>query len=293
LQQRFRVEDYDLAATLDSGQAFRWKHYAGSWTSVIGDRWVRLRQDNDDILAETALPNTDWTWLEDYLQLDVDLRQVLEELPTHPALNQAIAHHRGLRLLRQEPWECLISFILSSTKQIPHIKQIVEQLCLQLGDCAITPAGQPKAHCFPTASRIAALQEAELRAMRMGFRAPYILAAAEAIASGRLNLNDLKHVSLAEARATLMVLPGVGRKIADCVLLFSLGFTEAFPVDVWVMRALQSAWFPGKAMKLPALVAFSESHFGRYGGYAQQYLFHHARTASSRFQKKSPHEDQG
>jgi len=114
----------------------------------------------------------------------------------------------------------------------------------------------------------------------MGFRAPYLLEAARRVSSGRLDLGGLKRCPLPDARAALMNLPGVGRKIADCMLLFALGFTEAFPVDVWIMRTLQSAWFPDRKMYLRELVSFSEQHFGPYGGYAQQYLFHHARTGA-------------
>jgi len=274
----FRVQDYDLAATLDSGQAFRWKRSDRAWTGVVGSRWVRLTQTDDGILAQTAKDSTDWRWLENYLQTHVDLRGILRELPEDPLLSRAIQKHWGLRLLRQDPWECLASFILSSTKQIVHIKRIIEHLCRDYGNPVETLPGEPAAHTFPTPDRIACLQESDLRTLRMGFRAPYLLEAAQRVAFGRLNLEEQKSRSLPEARAALMALPGVGRKIADCVLLFALGFDEAFPVDVWVMRALRSAWFPDEPASLPKLVSFSETHFGRHGGYAQQYLFHHART---------------
>jgi len=248
---------------------------------VVKDRWVRLRSCPEGIQAEIAAPAPDWHWLGQYLQVQVDLSRVLDTLPAHPRLASAFIQHRGLRLLRQDPWECLASFILSSTKQIRQIKQIVERLCRQHGDPVLTPPAEAEAWSFPNAVRVAGLRESELRAMRMGFRAPYLLQAAQAVACGQLDLEKLKQVSLPEARAALINLPGVGRKIADCVLLFSLGFDEAFPVDVWVMRALQSAWFPKRPMTLKELVLFSESHFGPYGGYAQQYLFHQARSTPS------------
>lgn len=277
----FRVRDYNLAATLDSGQAFRWRHTDEAWTSIIGDKWVRLTPTEAGIEARTASDVTDWQWLKDYLQVDVDLEAILRQLPEEPLLAEAIQTHRGLRLLRQDPWECLASFILSSTKQIVHIKQIVEQLCSRYGDPVDTPEG-PSAYTFPTPDRIAALTEPSLRALGMGFRAPYLLEAAQRVDSGRLNLKQLRVRTLPKARAALMELPGVGRKIADCILLFALGFSEAFPVDVWVMRALRSAWFPNEKVSLPRLISFSEAHFGPYGGYAQQYLFHHARTEAGK-----------
>lgn len=289
-QHRLRVRNYDLGATLDSGQAFRWKPRHTAWTGVIGHHWVRLTQMGDGILAEVSADPGDWRWLEEYLQSDLDLEAVLNQLPGDPPLREAVRHHHGLRLLRQDPWECLASFILSSTKQIRHIKQIVETLCNRHGAPVATPPGISTAYAFPAAARIASLNEPELRSLGMGFRAPYLLEVARRVSSGHLNLAQLKRRPLPEARAALMNLPGVGRKIADCVLLFALGFDEAFPVDVWVMRTLQSAWFPHRKMLLRELVSFSEQHFGRYGGYAQQYLFHHARTGAPTA-VRSPHHD--
>ena len=287
------VRDYDLAVTLDSGQAFRWKPQGTAWAGIVGCRWVRLEQTTRGILAETASDPSDWQWLKDYLQTGVDLGRVLEALPKDPPLVEALHAHPGLRLLRQDPWECLASFILSSTKQIVHIKQIVERLCRRHGSPLETPAGEPGAHAFPGPEQVASLEESTLRSLSMGFRAAYLLETARRIASGRLHLEALKAQPLGAARAALMELPGVGRKIADCVLLFALGFEEAFPVDVWVMRILRESWFPGQAPSLPHLVRFAEQHFGRYGGYAQQYLFHHARTQTLRINSPNSHDDQG
>jgi N-glycosylase/DNA lyase len=280
-QHLLRVHDYDLAATLDSGQAFRWRCSDGAWTGIIGDKWVQLTRTQQGIEARTASAIADWQWLSDYLQVEVDLDAILSQLPDEPLLADAIRAHRGLRLLRQDPWECLASFILSSTKQIVHIKRIVEQLCGEYGQPLDTLDGHP-AHTFPAPGRIASLTEPSLRALRMGFRAPYLLEAARRLDSGRLDLKALRAWPLPRARAALMELPGVGRKIADCVLLFALGFDDAFPVDVWVMRALRSAWFPNQQVTRSQLVSFSEKHFGSHGGYAQQYLFHHARMESLR-----------
>jgi N-glycosylase/DNA lyase len=272
------VRDYNLAATLDSGQAFRWKPQGKGWTGVIRDRWVRLTPTDTGLLAETPSKLSDWRWLETYLQTQLDLDSILAELPSDPLLAQAIRAHRGLRLLRQDPWECLASFILSSTKQINQIKQIVERLCRRHGNPVPTPPGEPAAHAFPRPDRLARLPELDLRALGMGFRAPYLRETARRVAAGDLDLGALKYLGLPEARAALMALPGVGRKIADCVLLFALGFDQAFPVDVWVMRALRSAWFRDRPVRPEQLVTFAEQRFGPRGGYAQQYLFHYART---------------
>ncbi len=279
---RWSVRDYDLAATLDSGQAFRWRPGAdGAWRGVVCGRWVRLGADKV-LEAETALPQSDWRWLEDYLQVHVNLDVVLGTFPPDAPLRAAVRACRGLRLLRQPPWECLATFILSSTKRIEHIRQIVERLCERFGEPVAVPAGEPPAFAFPTAERLARAGGSALRACGMGFRAPYLLEAARRVAEGRLELEAIGHLELDEARARLCELPGVGPKIADCVLLFGLGFERAFPLDVWAQRALRRWYFNGRRVRLAQLRAFAGTHFGPHAGYAQQYLFHFIRMRQRR-----------
>jgi N-glycosylase/DNA lyase len=317
----FPVRDYDLAATLKSGQAFRWQFQENtpletaltgrqecpplrrsgtlpsvpvmaaslppvSASGIIGNRWVRLRADEFSITAETAEAVGDWNWLTDYLQIELDLSAVLATFPDDEPMRAAVNACRGLRLLRQEPWECLASFILSSTKQIVQIRQIVALLCERFGEpCSVEPVtrldsatGRTLHFSFPSPERIAAATDAELRACKMGFRAPYLLNAARQIAEGKFDLERLRQLSYAEAREELMKLRGVGGKIADCVLLFAYGFDGAFPVDVWVERALQRLYFPRRRASDKRLRRFAATHFGPHAGYAQQYLFHYMRT---------------
>ncbi|MDB6036970.1 MAG: 8-oxoguanine glycosylase domain protein [Verrucomicrobiales bacterium] len=274
----FAVDRYDLAATLSSGQAFRWRQRGKNWESVIAGRWVGLQQTDEGIHARTAVAQTDWDWLRHYLQTEIDFPAVLETFPGDAHLTRAKLQCSGLRLLRQEPWECLASFILSSTKQIVQIQQIVAVLCQRFGDSVVVPAGTEPWFAFPSASRLAGCTESELRECKMGFRAPYLLAAAQMVAGGELDLNALEGRTVTEARAELIKVHGVGRKIADCVLLFAYGFQAAFPVDVWVMKALRELYFPKRRVKQPRLIAFSETYFGANAGYAQQYLFHYMRT---------------
>lgn len=290
------VRDYDLAATLDSGQVFRWQRSASgssaspdSWAGVIGNRWVCLTQTGDGIRAETAMPVADWQWLRDFLQTETDLAAVLKTFPDDEPMQRAIAACHGLRVLRQEPWECLASFILSSTKQIVQIRQIIVLLCERFGEplncCSVEPVARPDSatgrtlqFAFPTPERIATASEPELRACKMGFRAPSLLAAARQIVDGKLDLEKVRCLPLAEARAELMKLRGVGGKIADCALLFAYGFDSAFPVDVWVERALQQLYFSRHRASEKRLRHFAATHFGPHAGYAQQYLFHYMRT---------------
>jgi len=273
--------DYDLAMTLTSGQAFRWTLREAGWEGVIGRRWVRLCQEPHGIRAETASPVADWTWLNAYLQSAVDLAAVVRSFPNDIPMRAAVAACRGLRLLRQEPWECLASFILSSTKQIVQIQQIIVALCRQFGDPVAVPAGHEPAYSFPSAERIAQATETDLRACKMGFRAPNLLRTARTVAHGELDLDGLRTRSVEAARAELVRLPGVGPKIADCVLLFAYGFQQAFPVDVWVMKALRQLYFPGRAPGAKRLREFTQTHFGPCAGYAQQYLFCYMRSRAT------------
>ena len=312
------VRDYDLAATIDSGQVFRWQHDGNSWQGVLGKHFIQLTQTPDGILAQAATPVADWNFLRTFLQSDVDLGAILKTFPDDEPMRRAVAACPGLRLLRQDPWECLASFILSSTKQIVQIRQIVALLCERYGEpvagsgragfpaCRFTglsspvfqratgkspkPAdknvcptsGEPALGvgpaCFPTPQRLAAASEAELRGCKMGFRAPGLLNTARQIADGKLDLEKIRELDYAAARAELMQLRGVGGKIADCVLLFAYGFDSAFPVDVWIERALQELYFPRRRASEKRLRQFAATHFGLHAGYAQQYLFHYMRT---------------
>ena len=280
----FAVEDYDLATTLTSGQAFRWRRVGGNegetaaWESVLHGRWVRLRAVGESILAETAVPQTDWRWLGVYLQSGVRLADVVSTFPKDAPLGAAVDGCRGLRLLRQDPWECLASFILSSTKRILQIQQCIDLLCGRLG----TPVAHGSAvgiqFSFPGPAVVAGGDESLLRDCKMGFRAPYLLQAARSVDSGRLDLTALDELPTEIAREHLMTLHGVGRKIADCVLLFAYGRQDAFPADVWILKALRLLYFPGRNPSPQKLQRFVATHFGPNAGYAQQYLFHYARV---------------
>jgi N-glycosylase/DNA lyase len=292
-QTLLRVRDYDLAATLDSGQVFRWREQNGSWIGIVGNNFVRLTQTPEGILAETAAPVKNWDWLREFLQTEIELGKILKTFPDDEPMNDAVAACRGLRVLRQDPWECLASFILSSTKQIVQIRQIVSLLCERFGEPILnwegrrvgdpnfrdgdTPSLQTM-HSFPSPQHIATLTESELRACKMGFRAPNLLAAARRIADGSFDLEIIRKMDYTEARGELMKLRGVGGKIADCVLLFAYGFDSAFPVDVWIERALQQLYFPRRRASEKRLRHFAATHFGPHAGYAQQYLFHYIRT---------------
>lgn len=250
---RINVSDFDLVATLKCGQAFRWRCEPNGWfIGVVGGRVMRLRQTGGALEG-----NID----RHYLALDVSLREIVDTFPRDPALRAAVKRHWGLRVLRQEPWETLASFIASSTKQIVQIRQIVELLAQRFGE----PIDGTH-FAFPTASAVARATLPGLLACKLGFRAKYLLAAAHAVDTGRLDLGALPGMERHRAEEELMKLHGVGEKIANCVLLFSCGHDEAFPVDVWMKRALRRVK--------------RQVNFGPYAGWAQQYLFHAERQSA-------------
>jgi N-glycosylase/DNA lyase len=203
-----------------------------------------------------------------YLSLDVPFEKVIDTFPNDGVLQEAVKRHWGLRVLRQEPWETLASFIASSTKQIVQIRQIVAALAQLLGEN----------DAFPPVDVVARATHRQLLDCKLGFRAKYLLAAARAIDSGEVRLDKLPAMEYERAVEELTKLPGVGEKIACCTLLFSCDHNEAFPIDVWIERALKRIYFPKRKVTPKQLREFTRSHFGPYAGWAQQYLFFSERT---------------
>ena len=194
-------------------------------------------------------------------------------------MNAARDFCRGLRIIRQPKWECLATFICSSMKQVAHIRQISLALRKRFGEPR--RVGDHVVYTFPSAQRIAGASDSALRKCALGYRAKNLRATARLVRSGEADLEAWSALSDAELRKQLCALPGVGPKIANCVMLFAYERLRAFPIDVWIERVLTQQYLPRrKKMTAQRLRDFSESYFGQHGGYAQQYLFHHARTGS-------------
>jgi N-glycosylase/DNA lyase len=270
------VADFFLAGTLECGQAFRWNRVSDGWfEGVVGKEVWRLRQ-RDDVLEWHGSREPD-SRIQNYLALDCSLPQIIATFPNDLLLRQAVKQHHGLRVIRQEPWECLASFIASSSKQIVQIRQIVGLLSQRFGEPI-----DDQYHDFPTASAIARATHQQLWDCKLGFRAKNLLAAAQMIDSGQLDLHALRSIEYERALEELIKLPGVGEKIANCTLLFACGFNHAFPIDVWIERALRRIYFDSKKrVSARDLREFARSHFGPYAGWAQQYLFFNERTQKS------------
>jgi N-glycosylase/DNA lyase len=259
----------DLALTLGCGQVFHWRRDGDGWTGAIGDVAVRVEQRGDELLVT---PGTEEI-VRRYFALDHPLDEIYASFPSDDAMSAALEFCRGLRIVRQPAWECLATFITSAMKQVAHIAQISHLLRERYGN-EIAPG----AFSYPSAGRLASLSEDALRACKLGFRAKNLLGAARMVASGEVDLDRVATLPDDTARAELCRLPGVGEKVANCALLFGFGRLAAFPIDVWIERVLQQLYFRRKRnVTARRLREFSASYFGPFGGYAQQYLFHHAR----------------
>jgi N-glycosylase/DNA lyase len=213
-----------------------------------------------------------------YFALDHPLQQICASFPNDPTINAARDFCRGLRIIRQPKWECLATFICSSMKQVAHIRQISLALRNRFGEGRKIVSRV--VHTFPSPQRIARASESQLRECKLGYRAKNLRATAQLVSSGECDLESWSRFPDGDLRNNLCELPGVGAKIANCVMLFAYERLRAFPIDVWIERVLRQHYFPRrKKMTAQQLREFSETYFGDHGGYAQQYLFHHARTA--------------
>lgn len=257
------VKDLDLEQTLDCGQSFRWKKQDnGSFKGVAYNKSVVMDLQGEDLYIHNATVEDFSKIWKNYLDLDLDYGKIRKEISKiHPVLNDASKYAPGIRILQQEPYEALCTFIISQNNNIKRIKGIVERLCENFGEKL--PDGE---YAFPAAEKLAQLTEEDLAPLRAGFRNKYIIDGAKKVASGEVNLEICKTLPYEEARAELMKIKGVGVKVADCTLLFGMHRIEAFPIDVWMRRAMDKL-FPN----------MNAEDFGKYAGIAQQYIFHYSR----------------
>lgn len=257
---------FALSETLDCGQAFRWRQREdGCWEGVAGGRYLCLESQGEDIFLQ-AVPEADLPFWRRYFDLERDYEELAVLFRKNPCLRRALASCPGIRVLRQEPWETLCTFILSANNNIPRIKGIVERLCQGWGE-AVPGTGLP---AFPKPEALAPLGEEDLAPLRAGWRSAYLLDAARQVAGGRLDLEETASLPTQEAEARLLEVKGVGKKVAQCVLLFGFGRVECIPMDVWMKRVMAELYprgFPG--------------YLRPYGGIAQQVLFHYYRQGRS------------
>jgi N-glycosylase/DNA lyase len=281
--------DFDLAMTLNSGQVFHWQKAGKGFIGTIGDLPIYAEQNGSVLkVRDGAVPSPAREAralrgiIAHYFALDHPLTEICASFPDDPVMNAARDFCRGLRIIRQPKWECLATFICSSMKQVAHIRQISLALRKRFGEQRRI-AGRV-IYTFPSPQRIARTSEKQLRECKLGYRAKNLRATARLVSARECDLEAWSALRHAELREGLCALPGVGAKIANCVMLFAYERLRAFPIDVWIERVLRQRYFPRrKKMTAHQLYEFSATYFGEHGGYAQQYLFHHARAASLKF----------
>ena len=273
-RRHLAAPEFDLHATLGCGQVFHWTREGERWLGMIDGQPVVAEQRGAELLVNAEAE----TVARRYFALDHPLAEIYASFPADPAMSAAVAYGRGLRIVRQPAWECVATFITSSQKAVPHIAQISHTLRRRFGE-RVELKGR-ELFAYPTPAALARLEEADLRACALGYRAKNLLGAARMIADGQVDLAAVAALDDPDAHAALCRLPGVGPKVANCALLFGFERLRAFPIDVWIERVLRTIYFPRKRkVTTKRLRDFSASYFGAYGGYAQQYLFHYARTA--------------
>lgn len=271
-----KVKDFNIEQILECGQCFHFvKLKDMEYVTVAYDKALHIKQESDTvILYDTDMNDYNSVWKK-YFDMDTDYGKIKKYLKENcKELTDAIREKSGIRILRQDFTETLLSFIISQNKQIPHIKQIVAGISKEYGRLAGVVEGQ-EFYSFPKLEELLRITEDDFRSLKTGFRAPYLC---DAI----LHLNEwgemesFADLSYEEAKNKLMTIKGVGDKVANCVLLFGLGYTSAFPVDVWIKRIMESIYFKEDTSK-DKIMDYAKERFGEYGGYAQQYLFYFAR----------------
>jgi len=268
------VSDFNLRHTLECGQAFRWKREEKGYVGVVKGSLWKVSQEEETLSVESD-PLVSEAEVVRYFSLSSDLRETLSPLRKDPILESPLNEFWGLRILDQDPWECLISYIFSIFNNVKRISLLVESLSERFGK----KVGSNKVlrYTFPSAKTLAFLTKDQLQSIHPGFRDRYLLETAKIIAQKRWDWEALRKMETAEAKKCLLTLPGVGEKVADCILLFSLGKTDAFPIDLWIERSLRKLYFHGRRKTLRKMQRFAHQRFGKAAGYAQEYLYAYAR----------------
>lgn len=271
------LKDFDIEEILECGQCFHFTRLDDKLYELLAfGRYLKVSQLGDALtLYNTCIEDYESVW-KSYFDMETDYGSIKQDiLAIDDRLSDAIDAKPGIRILKQDFFETLISFIISQNKQIPHIKQIVHTISERFGSEIKLEDGRI-VYAFPTVEQLAVVSEDELRQCKVGFRAPYIKCAVDMVTSGEISEDMLLGLDVSEARHCLMTIKGVGEKVANCVLLFGLGFSDTFPVDVWMKRIMEYMYFDGPQDK-KNIEAYAMKRYGALAGYAQQYLFFYGR----------------
>ena len=301
--------EFNPGYTFESGQVFRWRKSEDDrhWTGIVSGNVISVNELRANVLSKTETGTTSVTrcaeTIHEYFSERENLNEIISTFPKDELLTKATKKYSGLRLLTQDPWECLISFVCSINSNIPSIKFKIENLCRTFGEKIAADTIQ-EAYSFPTPISLARAEKSQLIECKVGFRWKYIQHIAKKVESGELDLQYIRKLPYEKARAELIsseshITFGVGPKVADCVMLFSMSKSEAFPMDVWMNRCISQYYFELVQDLFPnGKISFSGSryfeagnimrrHFGKYAGYAQQYLYMYTRNNRRLFDEES------
>lgn len=271
-----KTNDFDPTHIFECGQCFRWNREDDlSFTGVAFGKVLNVKKEDDCItFSNTNIDEFNDIWF-NYFDLGRDYSNIKKKLSKDPILKEAVNFGSGIRILNQDSFETLISFIISANNGIPRIKKSIELICERYGDCIGKYNGK-KYYSFPTPEVLSKVSMDELRECSVGFRDKYIYNASNIVANGEIDIYNLKDLSINEARDTLMKFPGVGPKVSDCIMLFSMEKHESFPIDVWVKRVMEYFYLK-EDTSLKKIQAYGQEKFKNLAGFAQQYLFYYAR----------------
>ncbi len=266
-------DSFNIEEILECGQCFRFDKIDNMHYIIVAhSKVLNIKQeDNKVIFYPCTKADFENIWI-NYFDLKTDYRKIKKQLENDDILKKAIEYAKGIRILNQEPFECLISFIISQNNRIPMIKQVIKNISERYG------VKDGDYYLFPDIDKFNKATTEELRLCKTGFRDKYILDAIDKISKNLINLENLYNMSSEDAKNELLKIKGVGTKVADCVLLFSLKKNDVFPTDVWIKRVMEYFYFDGQDTPIKQIHSFAKEKWGDLSGYAQQYLFYYARS---------------
>jgi N-glycosylase/DNA lyase len=282
---------FNLDLTLCCGQVFKWEKKEGWWYGIVRDNPIKIRQIDKNLEFENASLDT----IKNYFGLNYNLYEIKRKISKDKYIESALNSFWGLRIIKQDPWECLISYICATYKSIAAIRNMLLKISEKFGEQKILNGYV--FYTFPKPEKLQSATELDLLECGLGYRSKYVLKTSKTIFRYDSFFDELKNLSYSQAKKQLIDFPGIGPKVADCILLFSLEKNEAFPVDIWVKRAIlnhYSDYFPPEFIskisrsrsisnsEYKQLNEFGRNYFGDYAGYAQEYLFHFERMSSKK-----------